>query len=174
LDGTSLKRSFLKAPLEYSRISSGFSNARLHPILKKYQPHHGVDYSAPVGTPVRTIGDGTVLLAQFGGKAGFWIKIRHNNVYQTAYLHLSKFAPGIVTGARVIQGQIIGYVGSTGLSTGPHLDFRVWQNEQAIDPLKIEAPPVEPIKPENKAAFEKARDIWMTKLLQIKLESFAR
>ncbi|MCQ2975573.1 MAG: peptidoglycan DD-metalloendopeptidase family protein [Bacteroidales bacterium] len=164
IDGTSLRRSFLKAPLEYSRIASGFNPKRMHPILKIVRPHYGVDYSAPMGTPVRAIGDGVVLLAQWGGQSGNWIKIRHNGVYETGYLHLSKFGEGIHQGAIVKQGQVIGYVGSTGLSTGPHLDFRVWKNGQPINPLNLDAPPVDPVKPENQARFDSVKNVLLPRI----------
>lgn len=156
LQGNSLRKAFLKAPLRFSRISSRYSNSRLHPVLKIRRPHHGVDYSAPKGTPVQAIGDGKVIMASHGynNGGGNVIKIKHNSVYTTAYLHLSGFAPGIVTGAYVRQGDVIGYVGSTGLATGPHLDFRFYKNGSAIDPLKVEAPPVDPIHPENIAAYD--------------------
>ena len=163
-DGTSLRRSFLKAPLEYSRIASGFNPARMHPILKIVRPHYGVDYSAPQGTPVRSIGDGVVLLAERASQSGNWIKIRHNGVYETGYLHLLKFAEGIRKGAIVKQGQVIGYVGSTGLSTGPHLDFRVWKNGQPINPLNLDAPPVDPVKPENMERFNQVKAELLPKL----------
>ena len=158
-DGESLRRTFLKAPLRYSRISSGFSNSRFHPVLKRYRAHHGVDYAAPSGTPVHTIGDGTVIARAYqknGG--GNYIKIKHNSVYTTTYMHLKGFAKGIYVGARVKQGDLIGYVGSTGLSTGPHLDFRVFRNGSPMNPLKLESPAVEPISEENKAAFTLRRD----------------
>lgn len=152
--GNSLKKAFLKAPLKFSRISSHFSNARKHPILKITRPHHGVDYAAPSGTPVQTIGDGVVVKKAYQASGGGnYLTIKHNSVYSTTYMHLKGFAPGIVAGARVSQGQVIGYVGSTGLSSGPHLDFRVFKNGSPIDPLKVEAPPVEPINDANKMAF---------------------
>ncbi len=163
-DGKSLRKAFLKAPLKYRRIASGFSNSRLHPILKIRRPHHGVDYSAPIGTPVHAIGDGVVIKAQYSGGAGNYVKIKHNSVYTTGYMHLSKYGKGIKAGKFVKQGDIIGYVGSTGLSTGPHLDFRVWKNGTNINPLKLEAPPVEPIKPENMEFFNKIKEIWVAKL----------
>lgn len=163
-DGKSLRKAFLKAPLKYSRISSRFSNSRLHPILKIRRPHHGVDYSAPIGTPVHAIGDGLVIKAQYSGGAGNYVKIKHNSIYTTGYMHLAKYGKGIKKGKFVKQGDIIGYVGSTGLSTGPHLDFRVWKNGSNINPLKLEAPPVKPIKPENQAFFNKIKDIWLAKL----------
>lgn len=151
--GESMRKAFLKAPLQYSRISSGFSYARRHPITRRVQPHTGVDYAAPAGTPVMSIGDGKVTSAKNEGAGGNTIRIRHNSVYSTAYLHLSRFAPGIRAGAMVHQGDVIGYVGSTGRSTGPHLDFRVWKNGSPINPLKMESPPAEPLDEENMPAF---------------------
>lgn len=152
--GESMRKAFLKAPLQYSRISSGFSYARRHPITRKVQPHTGVDYAAPKGTPVMTIGDGTVTSVKYEGAGGNTVRIRHNSVYSTAYLHLSKYAKGLKAGQRVRQGEVIGYVGSTGRSTGPHLDFRVWKNGSPINPLKMESPPAEPLREEHRAAFE--------------------
>lgn len=156
-EGESMRRAFLKAPLEFKRISSGFSYSRRHPVTGKVRPHTGVDYAAKAGTPVVAIGDGTVIAASYGacGKAGGnAVKIRHNSVYTTAYLHLSRYGQGIKSGTRVRQGQVIGYVGSTGSSTGPHLDFRVWKNGSAINPLKMESPPTEPLRKEFKPAFD--------------------
>lgn len=153
-DGNSLRKAFLKAPLTFSRISSRFSNARLHPILKIRRPHHGVDYAAPSGTPVHSIGDGRVVQKGWDSKGGGnFVKITHNSVYSTVYMHLSGFASGLNAGQLVKQGQLIGYVGSTGLSSGPHLDFRVFQNGKPIDPLKMESPPVEPVKPDNMSRY---------------------
>lgn len=156
-DGKSLRKAFLKAPLRFSRISSRFSNSRLHPILKIRRPHHGVDYAAPVGTPVNAIGDGVVIKKEYSGGAGYMLKIKHNSVYSTAYLHLSKYGEGIKNGAYVKQGQVIGYVGSSGLSTGPHLDFRFYKNGAPIDPLKVEAPPVSPVREENMGRFDEVK-----------------
>ena len=149
-----MRKAFLKAPLHFSRISSGFSYHRRHPITKKVQPHLAVDYAAPKGTPVMAIGDGTVISAGYSGAAGNMVKIRHNSVYTSAYLHLSGYAKGIRAGERVSQGQVIGYVGSTGRSTGPHLDFRVWKNGSPINPLTMESPSVEPIRSENLPALD--------------------
>jgi murein DD-endopeptidase MepM/ murein hydrolase activator NlpD len=157
VNGNSLRRAFLKAPLRYSRISSRFSGSRLHPILKIRRPHHGVDYAAPVGTPVYAIGDGRVIMVDNQRGAGRIVKVRHNSVYTSTYMHLSGFGKGITTGKYVIQGELLGYVGSSGLSTGPHLDFRVTQNGSPIDPLKMESPPVDPIKPENRLAFDSVK-----------------
>ncbi len=156
-DGNSLRRAFLKAPLKYSRISSRFSGSRLHPILKIRRPHYGVDYAAPVGTPVYAIGDGRVIMKDYQKGAGRVVKVRHNSVYTTTYMHLSGFGKDIAMGRYVKQGDLLGYVGSSGLSTGPHLDFRVTKNGSPIDPLKMESPPVDPIKPHNKLAFEDAK-----------------
>ena len=154
--GESMRKAFLKAPLQYSRVSSGFSYARRHPVTRKVQPHTGVDYAASKGTPVMTIGDGVVTSVKYEGAGGNTVRIRHNSVYTTAYLHLSKYAKGLKAGQRVRQGEVIGYVGSTGRSTGPHLDFRVWKNGTPINPLKMDSPPAEPIKDENRPAFEAA------------------
>jgi len=143
--GNSMRRTFLKAPLRFRRISSRFSNSRLHPILKIRRPHHGVDYAASVGTPVHAVGDGVVTKARRSGGAGRMVKIKHNGTYSTAYLHLSKYGKGIKRGTHVKQGDVIGYVGSSGLSTGPHLDFRFYRNGKAIDPLKVESPPANPV-----------------------------
>ena len=167
--GKSLKTAFLKAPLKFSRVSSKFSNSRFHPVLKIYRAHHGVDYAAPTGTPVVSIGDGTVIKKGYqpaGG--GNYLKIKHNATYTTSYMHLKGFASGISQGVRVHQGQLIGYVGSTGLASGPHLDYRVFKNGTAIDPLKMKSPPTVPISKENTKSYEMHRDSMMTKLVAIK------
>ena len=153
-EGNSLRRAFLKAPLDFFRITSRFTNARYHPVLKIYRAHHGVDYAAPIGTPVKTIGDGTVIAKGFDTNGGGnYVKIKHNSVYTTTYMHLSRFGMGIQTGAHVRQGTVIGYVGATGLATGPHLDFRVHKNGQPINPLNMESPPATPIKTELRDSF---------------------
>jgi len=157
-DGNSLKRAFLKAPLRYNRISSRYSSGRLHPILRIVRPHYGVDYAAPTGTPVYTVGDGVIIETSYDSGSGNIVKVRHNSVYTSYYMHLSGFASGIRAGVYIKQGDLIGYVGSTGLSTGPHLDFRVYMNGSPIDPLKMESPPVDPIKPENKMAFDSVKN----------------
>lgn len=157
--GNSLRKEFLKAPLHFSRIASGFSSARMHPILRIVRPHYGVDYAAPAGTPVYSIGDGTVISATVEEEPGRIVRIRHNSVYSTAYMHLSGFARGIISGVKVKQGDVIGYVGSTGLATGAHLDFRFYKNGYAVDPLKVEAPPVEPVKEEYRIKFNKIKSI---------------
>ncbi len=155
--GESMRKAFLKAPLHFTRVSSGFSYARKHPVTRRVQPHTGVDYAAPKGTPVMSIGDGTVLSAKNEGAGGNTVRIRHNSVYTTAYLHLSGYAKGIRSGARVRQGQVIGYVGSTGRSTGPHLDFRVWKNGSPINPLKMQSPPAEPLRREFLPQFDSVK-----------------
>ena len=153
-EGNSLRKQFLKAPLDFSRITSRFSNSRFHPVLKIYRAHHGVDYAAPVGTPVKAIGDGVVITKAYDANGGGnYVKIKHNSVYTTTYMHLSGFGTGIQTGTHVKQGAVIGYVGSTGLSTGPHLDFRVHKNGQPINPINMESPPSEPVKPELRDSF---------------------
>jgi murein DD-endopeptidase MepM/ murein hydrolase activator NlpD len=154
-DGQSLRRELLKAPLRYSRISSGFSHSRLHPILDRRQPHHGTDYAAPTGTPVHSVGNGTVVKAGHYGPNGNYIKVRHNETYSSGYLHLSDFADGIQRGAEVTQGETIGYVGSTGRSTGPHLDYRLWKHGGAVDPYAIELPPSRPVSPQHRDAYQK-------------------
>ena len=163
-DGNSLRKAFLKAPLQFSRISSRYTSSRMHPILRIIRPHLGVDYAAPAGTPVLSIGDGRVLSAKNEAGSGRIVRIQHNSVYSTAYLHLSGFAKGISSGAFVKQGDIIGYVGSTGLSTGPHLDFRFYKNGSPVDPLKVDAPSVEPVSEENRTRFEKNKTVVLSLL----------
>ena len=169
-EGNSLRKAFLKAPLDYYRITSRFSNARFHPILKRYRAHHGVDYAAPTGTPVKTIGDGTVIFKGWTNGGGNTVKIKHNSVYTTSYMHLSRYAKGLQVGKHVSQGDEIAYVGSTGLSTGPHLDFRVYKNGEAINPLDMEAPPSEPIRPELRDSFEVVKQQILMELDSLKLK----
>ena len=152
--GNSLRKTFLKAPLNYKRISSHFSYARKHPVYHVVRPHTGVDYAAPAGTPVVALGDGVVSFRAYKGGGGNTIKIRHNSAYETAYLHLSKYAKGLKVGQYVKQGDVIGYVGSTGASTGPHLDFRVWKNGTPVNPLTLESPSAEPVPAELKQAYD--------------------
>jgi murein DD-endopeptidase MepM/ murein hydrolase activator NlpD len=164
-EGTSLRKAFLKAPLKFSRISSRFSNSRLHPVLKIRRPHHGIDYAAPTGTPVYALGDGRITHRAWDTKGGGnYIKIKHNSIYTTVYMHLSGFAKGIRKGILVTQGQLIGYVGKTGLATGPHLDFRVYKNGRPMNPLKMEAPPVEPIHEERLENYLQYIEPWKEKL----------
>jgi len=144
-EGKSLRKQFLKSPLRYSRISSGYSRRRLHPILKIYRPHPGIDYAAPTGTPVVTVGDGRVILKGWKNGYGRCIAIRHNNRYTTTYGHLSRYAAKLKKGANVKQGQVIGYVGASGLASGPHLDFRMKKNGSFVNPLKMRFPAAQPV-----------------------------
>lgn len=163
-EGNSLRKAFLKAPLDFFRITSRFTNARFHPILKRYRAHHGVDYAAPVGTPVKTIGAGTVIAKGYMNGGGHTVKIKHNSMYTTSYMHLSRYAKGLSVGSHVQQGEVIGYVGSTGLSTGPHLDFRVYKNGEAINPLAMDAPPSLPVKPELRDSFLLIKERYLMEL----------
>ena len=157
-NGASLRKQLLKAPLKFTRISSRFSRSRLHPVHRVYRPHLGVDYAAPSGTPVHAVADGVVSFKGWSGGGGNTLRIKHAGNLETGYLHLRGFAKGINKGTRVKQGDLIGYVGSTGTSTGPHLDYRIWKNGVNIDPLKVPQEPAEPIAEQNKAAFEQIRD----------------
>lgn len=153
LEGRPLRKQFLKSPLEFSRVTSRFSTNRFHPVLKRRMPHYGVDYGAPTGTPVHVTSDGTVTLAGRKGGGGNMVTVRHTNGYETNYLHLSRFAKGIRRGVRVSQGQVVGYVGSTGLASGPHLDYRVQLNGRWINPLSISSPAVEPLADDRLQRF---------------------
>ncbi len=169
--GNSLRKAFLKAPLEFARVSSRFSHSRMHPVLRIRRPHHGVDYAAPKGTPVVSIGDGIVVSRAYqAGGGGNYLKIKHNSVYTTVYMHLSGFAKGVTQGSRVNQGQVIGYVGATGLATGPHLDFRVYKNGTPVDPLKVEAPPVEPVHEIHRQKYMALKDSLSIELQKIQWE----
>lgn len=166
--GNSLEGAFLKAPLDFYRITSRFSNSRFHPVLRRYRAHHEVDYAAPTGTPVYAIGNGKVIAKGFQANGGGnFLKIRHNSVYVTTYMHLSRFAKGIKVGSEVKQKEVIGYVGSTGLSTGPHLDFRVFENGKPINPLLIKSQPKKPISPDNMSQFVVLRDSLINRLSAI-------
>jgi len=153
LEGRSLRKSFLKSPLEFTRITSGFTYARPHPILGGVRPHLAIDYAAPVGTPVRAVADGTVVRAGPDGGNGISVLLRHRRGYETMYNHLSRLGPGIRRGVRVSQRQVIGYVGSTGLATGPHLDYRVARNGVWVNPLNEKFIPGEPIAPAERGAY---------------------
>jgi murein DD-endopeptidase MepM/ murein hydrolase activator NlpD len=157
--GNSLRKTFLKAPLKYKRISSRFSNNHYHPVLKIYRPHHGIDYAAASGTPVYTIGDGTVIKKGYQKRGGGnYLKIKHNSTYTTVYMHLKGFAKGIHVGKRLKQGDLIGYVGATGLATGPHLDFRVFKNGTAFNPLSMKSTPAKPVNADNMKQFQQLAD----------------
>ncbi|GMQ31180.1 peptidoglycan DD-metalloendopeptidase family protein [Algoriphagus confluentis] len=168
-DGNSLKKAFLRDPLEYTRISSRYNLKRFHPVQKRYKPHLGTDYAARTGTEIRTVGDGTVVEARYTSANGNYVKIKHNGTYTTQYLHMSKIGKGIKPGVRVQQGQVIGYVGSTGLATGPHLCFRFWKNGKQEDWLKEEIPPSEPISEANRMAFESKKMESLSLLAAIKI-----
>lgn len=146
--GNSLEKEFRKSPIKWARISSRFNRSRLHPIHKVYRAHYGVDYAAPVGSPVQATADGVVTFAGWNGASGRMVRIRHKNAYETMYLHLRSFGPGIRPGARVKGGDIVGYVGSSGDSTGPHLDYRIKRNGSYLNPLSAKFDPVEPLKQE--------------------------
>lgn len=167
--GQSLRKAFLRAPLKYSRISSGFSYRRFHPILKRYKSHLGTDYAAPRGTPIRSVGDGVVTKASYSGGNGRYVKVKHNSTYATQYLHMSGFAKGIKPGVAVKQGDVIGYVGSTGLATGPHLCFRFWKNGRQVNPKIIDAPPTDPITHENESLYVEVKNTMKQRLDRIPL-----
>lgn len=152
-DGKSLRKAFLRYPVKFTRISSRYTLNRYHPVTKRNKPHLGTDYAAPVGTPIHAAGDGIVTKAAFEKYNGNNVKIKHNGTYETQYLHMSKIASGIKPGQKVKQGQVIGYVGSTGLATGPHLCYRFWKNGKQVDGLKVELPPSEPIYEQNSHGF---------------------
>ncbi|OGG00474.1 MAG: hypothetical protein A3F83_07370 [Candidatus Glassbacteria bacterium RIFCSPLOWO2_12_FULL_58_11] len=170
LDGKSMRRKFLRSPFKYMpRISSRFNRSRFHPILKIFRPHLGVDYAAPTGTPILALGDGKVIQRGRNGGFGNYIMIKHNGMYSTAYGHLSRYARGLASGGRVTQGQVIGYVGSTGLATGPHLHFCFYKNGVLINPLKVDIPAGEPVNPANMAQFAALRDSMASQLNAIGL-----
>ncbi len=153
-EGNSLRKALLKYPIEFTRISSRYSLSRFHPVVKVFRAHLGTDFAAATGTPIRSVGDGIVLEAQYSANNGNYVKIRHNGTYTTGYLHMSRIASGVVSGARVRQGQTIGYVGSTGLATGPHLCYRFWRNGVQVDALRVELPPSKPVDKKYWTEFE--------------------
>ncbi len=157
-EGRPLRKMFLRSPMRYSRVTSRFSNRRFHPVLKRYRPHYGVDYGAPTGTPVRVTANGVVVSAGWSGGGGRTVKVRHPSGYVTWYLHLSKFAKSVRAGQRVRQGDVVGFVGSSGLATGSHLDYRVQKNGQWIDPLSLRSAPAEPVKREEMPSYLAERD----------------
>jgi murein DD-endopeptidase MepM/ murein hydrolase activator NlpD len=164
LEGNSLRKQFLKSPLNYRRISSYFSNRRFHPILKKYRPHHGIDYAAPTGTPVAVTGDGKVIYSGWKKGYGKFIVIRHNSTYSTAYGHLSRIDKRIRKGRYVKQGQVIGYVGSTGISTGPHLHYEFRVNGTSVNPLGRKFAPAKPLQEKYKEDFEIVKETVMNRI----------
>ncbi|MCB9261727.1 MAG: peptidoglycan DD-metalloendopeptidase family protein [Flavobacteriales bacterium] len=168
-NGESLKKAFLKAPLKYSRISSRYSKRRFHPVTKEWKAHLGTDYAAPTGTPIRTVGDGRIVAATFAKYNGNFVKVEHNKKYTTQYLHMSKIAKGIKVGKHVKQGDIIGFVGSTGLATGPHLCFRFWQNGVQIDPYSVISPRSTEVSSKHLADFKAVKKFWEDKFNQLPL-----
>lgn len=166
-EGNSLEKQFLRAPLKFSRVSSGFTKRRLHPVLKTYRPHYGVDYAAPTGTPVLATADGIVTERTSSRGSGNFVGLRHGQTYESFYLHLSRFAKGVRVGDKVKQGDVIGYVGQTGWATGPHLDYRVKVNGRWTDPRKLKLPPAEPVPGERRADFERVRDKYLTELMGV-------
>jgi murein DD-endopeptidase MepM/ murein hydrolase activator NlpD len=165
--GNSLRRGFLKAPLKFSHITSRYSMNRFHPILHRNKAHLGTDFAAPIGTPIMTTGSGTVLEASYTGGNGNYVKVKHNSTYTTQYLHMSRFAKGIHRGVSVKQGQVIGYVGMTGLATGPHVCYRFWRNGKQVDPMKEKVFTLNPISKKNKPDFDLVKETWMKKLVSV-------
>ncbi|PID56399.1 MAG: peptidase M23 [Ignavibacteriae bacterium] len=168
-DGASLQKQFLKAPLKYRRISSKYSNRRLHPILRVYRPHRGIDYAAAIGTPVQAVGDGIITFVGRKGGAGRMVKIRHNSVYRSAYLHLSGYGKGVRRNMKVKQGQVIGFVGSSGLSTGPHLDFRFWKNGSLVNYMTQKFPSSESVADTNLKTYKIYSDSLKRKLDEMQI-----
>ena len=163
-DGKSLRKALLKYPIQYTRISSRYNKNRFHPVQKRYKAHLGTDFAAPTGTPIRSVGDGIVLEARYKSNNGNYVKIRHNATYTTQYLHMSKIASGLRAGDKVKQEQIIGYVGRTGLATGPHLCYRFWKNGVQVDALRVELPASQPVKKDHLASFEAVKLALIEKL----------
>lgn len=153
-DNRGLKRQFLKAPVKFSRISSRFTMKRYHPVQKRNKPHLGTDYAAPKGTPIYSTANGKVTHARYSKYNGNYVKVRHNGTYTTQYLHMSKIKKGIRPGVRVNQGDVIGFVGSTGLATGPHVCYRFWKNGKQVDPYRQKLPKAEPIKKANLETYK--------------------
>jgi len=163
--GRTLRKSFLKAPLDFYRITSRYSTNRKHPVTGRWKGHFGTDYAAPKGTPILATANGTIMAASYTKNNGNFVKVRHNGTYTTQYLHMSKIKPGIRKGVYVKQGETIGYVGSTGLATGPHVCYRFWKNGKQVDPYKQDLPPGDPIKKENEADYMIVKDSLMQILL---------
>lgn len=153
-EGRSLRKTFLRAPLNFTRISSRYSGRRFHPVQKRWKAHLGTDYAAPTGTPIMTTADGVIIDAQYTSANGNYVKVRHNSTYTTQYLHMSKIKPGIKNGVRVKQGDVIGYVGSTGLATGPHVCYRFWVNGKQVDPYQQKLPDAKPLEDDRMEAYK--------------------
>ncbi|QCK13755.1 peptidoglycan DD-metalloendopeptidase family protein [Mangrovivirga cuniculi] len=169
LEGNSLRKAFLRAPVEFSRITSRYTGRRFHPVQKRWKAHLGTDYAAPHGSPIRSTGDGIIIAATYSKYNGNYVKVKHNGTYTTQYLHMSKIKSGIRPGVRVRQGDVIGYIGSTGLATGPHVCYRFWKNGRQVDPMAQDLPPSEPIKEESLEAFNKTKDEYIRLLKAIKV-----
>jgi murein DD-endopeptidase MepM/ murein hydrolase activator NlpD len=167
-DGEPLRKTFLKSPLNYRRISSGFTNRRRHPITRRVVPHHGVDFVAAPGTPVVAAADGRVISAGWDGALGKAVRLRHGNGYKTIYGHLRGFARGVRRGAQVEQNQVIGYVGATGRATGPHLHYTMLYNDRAINPMTFDNPPVAPLDESYRPGLDRARMTWAPVLQAIR------
>lgn len=163
-EGKSLRKALLKYPIEFTRISSRYNKNRFHPVQKRWKAHLGTDFAAPTGTPIRSVGDGIVLEARYKSNNGNYVKIRHNSTYTTQYLHMSRIASGVRAGDRVRQGQTIGYVGSTGLATGPHLCYRFWKNGVQVDALRVDLPASQPVKSDFVTSFELVKEDLIQKL----------
>ena len=159
-EGRSLRKTFLRAPLNFTRISSRYSGRRFHPVQKRWKAHLGTDYAAPTGTPIMTTADGVIIAAQYTSANGNYVKVRHNSTYTTQYLHMSKIKPGIKNGVKVKQGDVIGYVGSTGLATGPHVCYRFWVNGKQVDPYKQKLPDAKPLTADRMDVYQS----YMTRL----------
>ena len=170
-EGNSLRKALLKYPIEFTRISSRYSMSRFHPVAKVFRAHLGTDFAAATGTPIRSVGDGIVQEAQYTANNGNHVKIRHNGTYTTGYLHMSKIGAGITAGAHVRQGQTIGYVGSTGLATGPHLCYRFWRNGVQVDALRVELPPSQPVEKENWETFQDVKRELILRLQSISFDA---
>ncbi len=165
--GNSLRKTFLRSPLNYYRITSRYNPRRYHPVLKSYRAHLGTDYAAPTGTPIRSVGDGIILEARYNGGNGNYVKVKHNSNYTTQYLHMSRIAKGMRPGVAVKQGQTIGYVGQTGLANGPHVCFRFWKNGRQVDALKVDLPPSEPIDPDKRLDFLHTKNVVVDRLEKV-------
>lgn len=173
LKGHPMKKGFLRAPVKYARISSKYNLRRFHPVLKRTRPHFGTDYAAPYGTPIYAVGDGVVSRAGRTKGNGNFVKIKHDDTYQTQYLHMQKFAKGMKVGKHVKQGEVIGYVGSTGLATGPHVCFRFWMNGKQVNHLNLKFPPAKPLPEEVMPEFEQLRDAYLENMNTVSFPSLA-
>ena len=172
--GNNLRNFFLQAPVDFRRISSKYSKSRRHPVTGRVTAHKGTDFAAEPGAPIFSTADGIITAVQYKKHNGYYVKIRHNNTYETQYLHMQKKSVnywkknGIKPGKKIKQGEVIGYVGQTGLATGPHVCYRFWKNGKQVDPFKQNLPPSEPIKEKNRTDFNLKRNTWIKQLDKIK------